>query len=1563
MTRLRASAARALARALGVLVLGALASGALDPRVASAQVAMHREVPRGEVTGLEMGIEGSLRATPGLPVRWWVTLYEVLRHRDLRPASGCSVRAMASTSRSEPIASVVTGGDGRAALALPMPDDLTISPHLVLEATCPRGVRRLFDVDLHLEARERLALVLDRAQIPPGGRALAIGRVIDRATGRGIPRVEVRVAVSQGGPLGAPREVTTDDVGLFVVPIETGAQGGTLSVSATTLHEHGPSASASLGVQLSGATATPSLLLRALAEPAVAAPGALVDLVVEVRAPDGSPVADALVTGPPRDPLPIGSPPDAQLPEIRTDARGVAHYPWRLERGLEAGALVTPATGFQVTSARHGSVTGTASVRVARRRAFVGVAVAGGALVPGAPARVLVRVVGPDGLPLAGRDVDLASATLGSVDGAAVARGRTDADGLLALEVARVGEPVVDDCGGSTSTEIVVGVGGEQTSTCVPVDPDAPLAISAPARLDPGASLRVALARTERGARLPVIVTALRRGEDGWEPAAQAIAGPAQREVTLELGDRGAGVIWIRARLAQPDGQAVRGASALTLFAPPASSIALHADRAGARVEGAGPADRVLVLGSDRRAGELAAALAGDDSSDATLEALSGLALEAELAIRAPLDQGASSILRGSTLVPQAMPEVPVSLGLLRDPWRARARFVRGRLGRLMLAVEQLVETRIPDGLGEVGAETPRGWVWNREMLAAAVAEGGIDDEGSASLDGTALDIDALVALDPSFTFDRVARRITRHRLWRVLRVLREVTHERNLDLPWARRGDPRTWIASLAGQSTDDGETLETGDLFDAWGRAFVFRPSRRASFLPAIEGWEVASLGPDGRDGTADDLSDPFARVLPEGSLYAEAVGEDALVARLSGVALGRAFVATLDEQLGEGGWEEPYYGEAPATVGRLAEAWSALPPPLAPPAPLEVLAPLLAQPGGLVEASGAASERHLAWSLPGERRTVRGVAIALSPIGRPRAAEASFETGARLSLAVELPPVMRVGDRVRVPVVTSDPEALEAPSLEVVADGAGLVARLVPGAPRGDGTSVAALELEAVGVGAASLVVTARGADERRVVRRVRVLPGGALRAIHAGARVVGRGALASAAPEDARIVSSTLTLASPRALDRSAPFAAPDSPELAALVAWARALDGRLDPETAALAARVASAPGSPLADACALVALATGPEHAAAVHALRGRIGQSSTASLRERAAVLAALAGVVPAGLAEEHDPVAATVASLRTDGWRALATERGSPATMARVAAALLLADPEDGPGLALYRAARDALPQGAPGERALAGDPARLGDGWIGTLALAVAARQVGDDALADELASAASRELHLARRTGGEGAFWALAASVYGALGAGDALAGSATLEVGGERRTVALTEGASTFAVPAGAPVTIESATPVLASVESRFLRTLADERAAPFDVRIEGVLGESRSALEIVVEAGAADVAAPVVELGLPSLGQLDATAQAALARTPGVARVEEPDRGGVLRLHLSPLRAANTVRVPLVLRWLGAGRAEGLGIVAYDASSPTRITTHAARAIELASPASGTEAP
>ena len=59
---------------------------------ASAQTFARRRVPAGEVTGLEMGIDGSLTVAPGGRVRWYLTIYEVVRRRDLRPAGRATVR-------------------------------------------------------------------------------------------------------------------------------------------------------------------------------------------------------------------------------------------------------------------------------------------------------------------------------------------------------------------------------------------------------------------------------------------------------------------------------------------------------------------------------------------------------------------------------------------------------------------------------------------------------------------------------------------------------------------------------------------------------------------------------------------------------------------------------------------------------------------------------------------------------------------------------------------------------------------------------------------------------------------------------------------------------------------------------------------------------------------------------------------------------------------------------------------------------------------------------------------------------------------------------------------------------------------------------------------------------------------------------------------------------------------------------------------------------------------------------------------------------------------------------
>jgi hypothetical protein len=443
---------------------------------------------------------------------------------------------MASHERSEPIASITTDASGRAALVMPMTDALAESPHLVLDATCPRGVRRLFDVDLELDTREQVVLAFDRSSVVPGGSALAIGRVLDRATGRGLAGIEMDIQVRQGGPVGAPRRVTTDGAGMFATMVFAGEVGQGLAVTAWTVHEDGASSSASQSLVVATPPAPEALSVRVTTSPTIAAPGALVDVIVEVRDADGAPVEGALVSGPERDPLPEGS--TERLPEIRTDARGIAHHPWRLDRDLEARELVETSTAVNVTSTALGSHTAGANVRVARRRTFLTLALEGGTLVPGAPTRLLVRAVGPDGAPLAGRTVSLTSAMLGSVDGAPLGSERTDAGGMAVFVVPRVGDAVVDDCGGTTATSVELAMDGETTSSCVPVDPDAPLAIHASPRLAPGSALPVSIARTSRSSGRPVIVTALRRGLRGWQPIAQEVSAAGASSVTLTPGER-----------------------------------------------------------------------------------------------------------------------------------------------------------------------------------------------------------------------------------------------------------------------------------------------------------------------------------------------------------------------------------------------------------------------------------------------------------------------------------------------------------------------------------------------------------------------------------------------------------------------------------------------------------------------------------------------------------------------------------------------------------------------------------------------------------------------------------------------------------------------------------------------------------------------------------------------------------------------------------------------------------------------------------------------------------------
>lgn len=1503
-----------LALALG-LVCASLSQGHVD-----AQERARRLVAAGEVTGLEMTIEGALHAPPGGRVRWLVTTYEVLRRRDLRVAGGITLTVTASFADGPALMTTTSDAAGHAVLELPLPEDLESGTQISVEAISPRGIRRVFDAPIELDARTRIDLVLDREATLPGGSVVAIGRVRDVRDGRPRAAEPVTLSLREGTLVRAPLELVTDASGVFATEVALPERTGTFQVFAAT-----EDAGASVTVSTREDT-TSALWVRAESDRAVVRPSEVVHVDVLVRAADGSPVPGARVV------WSDAPPPEHDDEVIRTDASGHATLRWEIERTAAPDERVEDrARAIQVVHAAHGTGGASAHVRITRAPLFVTWSVEGGALTPGLGARLYVRATRPDGGPRAGVAVALAAGALGAAQ-----QGVTDADGIVALETTLAAtHDDASGCGGPTAVAASLVVDGAERDICLPIEPDALLGVRAHAHAD---ALDVALTRRPEANARPISVVVLARRHEAWEPRARIVLGAHESTGTIPLDDAAAAPLWVRARPIV-DGQEVVGGSTVVY---PRGAPALGAFEVGA--EGAhlaADAGSTLLLAVDESAASsLDARLVALTTplGEATARGRTPLFVEAFAASMVPRDTAAPAVVREGSVSPLSMPDDAVQEGLLRDPWRTRARFVRGRLGAMMRAVESLVDSHVPSAIDQVGVEENGHWRFDREMLEAALAEAGLGDERAAALDGEPLDIAALTTLDPSFTYDHVARRITRQRLFRVLWFLRELVRDRQLDLAWARRGDPREYpLSLLEAEIYNDGESPERAHLFDAWGHPFVLVPVRghaRFDRLQPVPGFELVSGGPDGRVGNADDVWDPFARVLASGSVYAEAVQEDELVARLGSVELGRATVETLAEAF-----------SYEARVDYDVSVTSASVPWGSEPAPLSTTSPPLAELPTVARAlfgRGSAT----AWSPPHERRAYVGFALAFDARGDLALRTQPFAAGAPYIAHVETPARMRVGDVLRVPIVfvrlTS--EELAEPVVEAVASSGALGARV-------EGRGLV-LEGREPGVASVQLVLRSPGAPEYRVSARVNVLPTGALRAAHTGAMGVDALSLDLPVPSDARAWRARWVLGAPSALRRD-PLFLEGAAHDAAISAWADVLAGSTPSpdDMAALEGIVSTAP-SGLHTACALVAWASAGDAERDPHFRQASqdLARTLPSELSSRAAMLAALAPAAP-NLGDTSAGIPSVVATLREDAWRALATERDHPTTLAEMAAALLLVDRDDAVARALFERARAAAD-------ATEGFPAETPDGLAGTLALVIAARQIDEDALADALADRVIARLYLAPRLGVETRFWALAASSFGALG-GDAPA-RARVEIDGVSREVSLEGGAAVLDdVRPGATVRVHAEGRVWARGEVRALAPYRTEDALPIDARIEGdvgVLGE-RAGLELVLESDTdEETSGLVVELALPSAAVLDPTARVSIAGASAVESVTGPDGASVLRIALRPLRGRTTLRVPLPLRWRASGTTHGLGLVVYDRAQPWALTTRPERTLEVQGP-------
>ncbi len=207
-----------------------------------------------------------------------------------------------------------------------------------------------------------------------------------------------------------------------------------------------------------------------------------------------------------------------------------------------------------------------------------------------------------------------------------------------------------------------------------------------------------------------------------------------------------------------------------------------------------------------------------------------------------------------------------------------------------------LESTESPERLRDVRRKGPGGWTFNPELWTLVTAA---MSEQPVTPGGEPFSLSDIMAIDHQVSFDNVARRVTRLKLFRVLMQVRSYIHDRQLGADEPALRDPGAILRRIV----RDGQLPESA-LVDPWGGTMQFVQGAKLN-LPflTVHGFELHAPGPDGVIGTADDVRDPFERVLATRTPYAEAVSEDTLVDARLDMDVGDATVSawqSLFEQL---------------------------------------------------------------------------------------------------------------------------------------------------------------------------------------------------------------------------------------------------------------------------------------------------------------------------------------------------------------------------------------------------------------------------------------------------------------------------------------------------------------------------------------------------------------------------------------------------------------------------------------------------------------------------------------
>lgn len=184
-----------------------------------------------------------------------------------------------------------------------------------------------------------------------------------------------------------------------------------------------------------------------------------------------------------------------------------------------------------------------------------------------------------------------------------------------------------------------------------------------------------------------------------------------------------------------------------------------------------------------------------------------------------------------------------------------------------------IFQSETPESLRDVRRKDKNAWTFNPELMTLVTAA---MSEAPTTPGGEPFGLQDLIAVDSQVSFDNVARRVTRLKLFNVLAAFRTFRHDAQLDAEEPILRDPNAILRTLVRQ-----DKLKQEQLLDPWGGTIQFVKTNETPVpFMHVQGFALHAPGPDGRVGTADDVKDPFERVVRAGSPYAKAMGEDEIV-----------------------------------------------------------------------------------------------------------------------------------------------------------------------------------------------------------------------------------------------------------------------------------------------------------------------------------------------------------------------------------------------------------------------------------------------------------------------------------------------------------------------------------------------------------------------------------------------------------------------------------------------------------------------------------------------------------